>query len=207
MLLASHAPSLAPPRPAGDAVDPVPPAGATSPEAALRLVAPRLLRVCRGVLGPGPDAEDATQESLIALVQALPGFRGESSLETFATRIALRTAWRARERRAQRTQRTSPMDEGRDGALPGAFDLGDPSSPSAELRLIVRSLLDVLPTVQAEALLLRFVLGHSLQEVAEICGAPLNTVRSRIRLAREALQRRLARDERLQILAEEDEVA
>jgi len=171
-----------------------------TPAAALRRVATRLLRVCRGVLGPGPDAEDATQESLIALVQALPGFRGESSLETFATRIALRTAWRARERRTQRAQRTSPIDEDRD-------EPGDMSSPSAELRLIVRSLLGVLPTVQAEALLLRFVLGHSLQEVAEICGAPQNTVRSRIRLAREALQRRIAGDERLRSLAEEDEVA
>jgi RNA polymerase sigma-70 factor (ECF subfamily) len=200
MLLASHAHPFAPPIPTDrDAAAPMS-SVSINPAAALRSVAPRLLRVCRGVLGPGPDAEDATQESLIALVQALPGFRGESSLETFATRIALRTAWRARERRTQRAQRTSPIDEDRD-------DPGDTSSPSAELRLIVRSLLDVLPTVQAEALLLRFVLGHSLQEVAEICGAPQNTVRSRIRLAREALQRRLVDDERLRILAEEDEVA
>ncbi len=202
MLPASHAHPLARPTPADlDAAS-----RSTSTAASLRSLAPRLLRVCRGVLGPGPDAEDATQESLIALVQALPGFRGESSLATFATRIALRTAWRARERRAQREQRTSPLDEGRDGAVPGALDAGD-TSPSAELRLIVGSLLGVLPVVQAEALLLRFVLGHSLQEVAEICGAPLNTVRSRIRLAREALQHRLASDERLRILAEEDDLA
>lgn len=199
MLLASHAHPLARPTSTeADAAVPMSSVGA-SPAAVLRGVAPRLLRVCRGVLGPGPDAEDATQESLIALVQALPGFRGESSLETFATRIALRTAWRARERRATRAGRTSPIDEERD-------EPGD-ASPSAELRMIVRSLLGVLPTVQAEVMLLRFVLGHSLQEIAEICGAPLNTVRSRIRLAREALQRRLASDERLRILAEEDEGA
>lgn len=199
MLLASHAHPLARPTSTEeDAAVPMSSVGA-SPAAVLRGVAPRLLRVCRGVLGPGPDAEDATQESLIALVQALPGFRGESSLETFATRIALRTAWRARERRATRAGRTSSIDEERD-------EPGD-TSPSAELRLIVRSLLGVLPTVQAEVMLLRFVLGHSLQEIAEICGAPLNTVRSRIRLAREALQRRLASDERLRILAEEDEGA
>lgn len=170
-----------------------------TPEATLRAVAPRLLRVCRGVLGAGADAEDAAQETLIALVQALPGFRGESSLETFATRIALRTAWRARERRSQRAQRDAAMDGSPEGAVA--------SSPAAELRLIVSSLLGVLPTIQAEALLLRFVLGHSLAEIAEISGAPLNTVRSRIRLAREALQRRLVHDERLRVLVEEDEVA
>lgn len=200
MLLASHAHPLARPTPTDrDAAAPMS-SESTSPAAQLRSVAPRLLRVCRGVLGPGPDAEDATQESLIALVQALPGFRGESSLETFATRIALRTAWRARERRTQRAQRTSPIDEDRD-------DPGDAASANAELRVIVRSLLGVLPIVQAEALLLRFVLGHSLQEIADICGAPLNTVRSRIRLAREALQRRLASEERLRTLVEEDDVA
>jgi RNA polymerase sigma-70 factor (ECF subfamily) len=182
-------------------------AAAMTPEAVLRAVAPRLLRVCRGVLGPGPDAEDAAQDSLIALVQALPGFRGESSVETFATRIALRTAWRARERRAQRVQRTSSIDEGADGVVAGVFARSADASPAAELRLIVSSLLGVLPTVQAQALLLRFVLGCSLQEIAEIAVVPLNTVRSRIRLAREALQRRLAHDERLRVLVEEDEVA
>lgn len=87
------------------------------------------------------------------------------------------------------------------------FDRSAAASPAAELRLIVSSLLGVLPTVQAQALLLRFVLGCSLQEIAEIAVVPLNTVRSRIRLAREALQRRLAHDERLRVLVEEDEVA
>lgn len=177
----------------------------TSVEEVLRAVAPRLLRVCRGVLGPGPDAEDAAQESLIALVRALPSFRGESAIETFATRIALRTAWRARQRRAEGTRRTAAIDD-----TPGGAEGADPASagsPAAELRLVVWSLLEVLPTPQAEALVLRFVLGYSLQEIADTSGVPLNTVRSRIRLAREALQRRLAHDERLRALVEEDEVA
>lgn len=174
-------------------------------EAVLRSVAPRLLRVCRGVLGGGPDAEDAAQESLVALVQALPGFRGESSVETFATRIALRTAWRARQRRTERIRRTAPIDEVDTGDSAGA----DPaaSSPAAELRLAVWSLLEVLPTPQAEALVMRFVLGCSLQEIAETSNVPLNTVRSRIRLAREALLRRLGHDERLRTLAVEDDLA
>lgn len=175
-------------------------------EAVLRSVAPRLLRVCRGVLGGGPDAEDAAQESLVALVQALPGFRGESSVETFATRIALRTAWRARQRRTERIRRTTPMDEVGTGDSAGA-DSAAASSPAAELRLAVWSLLEVLPTPQAEALVMRFVLGCSLQEIAETSNVPLNTVRSRIRLAREALQRRLAHDDRLRSLAEEDDLA
>jgi RNA polymerase sigma-70 factor (ECF subfamily) len=56
----------------------------------------------------------------------------------------------------------------------------------------VRDLLDELPAEQAEALALRFMLGFSLEEVAESSGVPVNTVRSRVRLAKEALLKRLA---------------
>jgi RNA polymerase sigma-70 factor (ECF subfamily) len=170
-------------------------------ETLLRDVAPRLLRVCRGVLGPGPDAEDATQDSLVALARALPAFRGDSSLETFATRIALRTAWRVHQRRAERMRRTAALDEQRRAVE------GDAAGWPAELRMVVWSLLEELPGPQAEALVLRFVLGYSLPEIAETSGAPINTVRSRIRLAREAMQRRLVDDERLRSLLEEEHVA
>jgi RNA polymerase sigma-70 factor (ECF subfamily) len=65
-------------------------------------------------------------------------------------------------------------------------------------------LLDELPEPQAEALVLRVAWGLSMQEVADATGAPLNTVRSRLRLAKEALARRLEDDPDLR---EELEVA
>jgi RNA polymerase sigma-70 factor (ECF subfamily) len=52
-------------------------------------------------------------------------------------------------------------------------------------------LLEDLPEEQADVLALRVVLGLSLEEVAQATGAPLNTVRSRVRLAKEALRRRI----------------
>jgi DNA-directed RNA polymerase specialized sigma24 family protein len=58
----------------------------------------------------------------------------------------------------------------------------------------VRALLDDLPEEQAEALALRFMLGWSLIEISEASGAPVNTVRSRLRLAKEALRRRVEAD-------------
>jgi RNA polymerase sigma-70 factor (ECF subfamily) len=74
-----------------------------------------------------------------------------------------------------------------------------PTSPSesaaaARRREAMRSLLDQLPLEQAETLTLRVVLGMSLGEVAEATGAPVNTVRSRVRLAREALRKRIEGD-------------
>jgi RNA polymerase sigma-70 factor (ECF subfamily) len=56
----------------------------------------------------------------------------------------------------------------------------------------VRELLDELPEEQAEALAMRFMLGSSLEEVAQASGVPVNTVRSRVRLAKDAILKRLA---------------
>jgi len=51
-----------------------------------------------------------------------------------------------------------------------------------------------LPEAQAEALALRVALGWSLKEIADATSTPLNTVRSRLRLAKEALRRRIGDD-------------
>jgi RNA polymerase sigma-70 factor (ECF subfamily) len=61
----------------------------------------------------------------------------------------------------------------------------------------LRSLLSELPEEQAETFALRIVLGYSLEEVAAATGVPLNTVRSRMRRAREVLKARLDADPRL----------
>jgi RNA polymerase sigma-70 factor (ECF subfamily) len=58
----------------------------------------------------------------------------------------------------------------------------------------LRDLLTDLPEEQADALALRVMLGWSLEDVAQATGAPLNTVRSRVRLAKEALRRRVDAD-------------
>jgi RNA polymerase sigma-70 factor (ECF subfamily) len=65
---------------------------------------------------------------------------------------------------------------------------------AARRRVAVRALLDELPDEQSEALALRFMLGWSLADIAEVSAAPLNTVRSRIRLAKEALRRHIKGD-------------
>lgn len=67
----------------------------------------------------------------------------------------------------------------------------------AELTAALRGLLDELPPEQAETLVLRFVLDHSPAEIALAMGVPVNTVRSRVRLGRELLLRRIGADPRL----------
>lgn len=153
----------------------------------LRLLAPEMLRVVRGVMGPyAADADDALQQSLVAVVQALPAFRGECSPQGYACRIAFRTALAVRKR--------ARLVAARPAEAPGDEEhVGDAAVPAEARRRteLLRNLLDTLPPDQAETLSLRTMLGYSLEEIAEATGVPQNTVRSRLRLAKEALRARI----------------
>lgn len=63
-----------------------------------------VLRVCRSVLGSGPDAEDAAAETFIAALRQWPDFDPGTNIEAWLVRVAQRKAVdviRARARRAQ----------------------------------------------------------------------------------------------------------
>lgn len=161
----------------------------------LRLVAPEVLRVVRGVMGPASaDVDDAVQQALIALIHALPSFRGECAPAGFACRIAFRTALGIRKRGHALRRRHDHETEADTFAAPTDARLNDDAAKRTEL---LRSLLDEIPPEQAEALAMRTMLGFSLEEIAESCNTPLNTIRSRLRLAKEALRRKIEADPRL----------
>lgn len=153
------------------------------------LVKPAVTRTVSEILGSQhPDIDDTIQQSLIALIDALGAFRGECHPAGYACRIAARIALRAR-RRARRHRKRQ-----KDLALfvDGEAESSQSHDPQAERRrALLRGLLAEIPREQAEALAQRALLGLTLEEVARQSGAPFNTVRSRIRLAREALQSRL----------------
>jgi RNA polymerase sigma factor (sigma-70 family) len=153
----------------------------------VRLVQPAVSRTVGEILGAHhPDVDDSIQQSLMALIDSLAVFRGECHPAGYACRIAARIALRAR-RRARRLQRRSrelaQVDDGEREA---------PEDPRAHWRRqLLSELMAEIPEEQAHALAQRVLLGLTLEEVAHESGAPFNTVRSRIRMAREALQSRL----------------
>jgi RNA polymerase sigma-70 factor (ECF subfamily) len=156
----------------------------------LKAVWPPMTRVITGVLGAAhPDLDDVVQQSLIGLLRALNAFRGECHPLGYASRIALHIALRARRRSSVERARAHVLAE----LGPAEPPLPSPSDEveSERRRVLLRDLLQDLPEEQAEALALRIVLGWSLDEVALATGAPVNTVRSRVRLGKEALRRRI----------------
>jgi RNA polymerase sigma-70 factor (ECF subfamily) len=162
-----------------------------------------MLRIVRKVLGrQHPDVDDVTQDAVIALLAALMTFRGECAVEHFANRIALLTALAARRRARARARTVEPESDSFDEFAAVDTDAGQHASPlatavAARRRLLVRQLLDELPDVIAEALASHFILGYTVDEIAAASSVPVNTVWSRLRLGKQALRRKLERDEQL----------
>jgi RNA polymerase sigma-70 factor (ECF subfamily) len=158
----------------------------------LQAVAPAVLTVVRVILGPdNPDVPDVAQEGLMALRDALRIFRRESSVTQYAKQVAVRTALTARRRWRSREQR---LQEFRRETETGESETVDDPLVRARRTAAFRALLDDLPDAQAETFALRVVLDYTLPQVASATGVPINTVRSRVRLAKEKLKRRIETD-------------
>jgi RNA polymerase sigma factor (sigma-70 family) len=158
----------------------------------LHAVGPAMLRSIRKVLARSTqEVEDVAQEAMEALIAALPSFRGECPVLHFARRIAVLTALANRRRldlRAQWTADASAQTEP-EGVATGP-------SPAEALflrgrREALEALLDELPANQAEVLVLHVALGFTIDEIAGAVGRPAETIRSRMRLAKQALRDRI----------------
>jgi len=157
----------------------------------LRRIAPKLLGLARSLFGPShPDLDDVLQEMLLAVARAVDAFEGRCSFQHYALRIGVRIGLAERRRRIAELERISVAPEADELAGEPATD----TPVSKQRKLAVRELVDTLPEEQAETITLRICLGMSLQEVAEATGAPVNTVRSRLRIARTSLRRRVEKN-------------
>jgi RNA polymerase sigma-70 factor (ECF subfamily) len=155
---------------------------------AARLV-PRVRRVAATLVRGKEDAEDAMQVALVEILRAAPSYRGESSLETWADRIAVRVAIRV-----ARNHRLASIRSD-DGVFPD--DLHEaPSPPSLgeSLPRPIRSYLDALPEARRTALVLRHAFGYTVEEIAELTGVSVNTVKDRLLRARGEVRRMVRRD-------------
>ena len=164
-----------------------------------------LLRTVRAVLGASnPDLEDVFQEAMTAVHLALPGFRGECSTRHFVCRVGVQTAMNARRRARTRARHVTATDDAELAEL--ARDDTSPAEllAAARRRAALRRLLDDLPEPQAEVLALHTRLGYTVEETALVTGAPVNTVRSRLRASLTALRQAVqAEGARLEIVRED----
>jgi RNA polymerase sigma-70 factor (ECF subfamily) len=151
-------------------------------------IAPTVRRTCRGVMGHAhPDLEDAIQESLVDLIRALPHYRFEADVSRYAAKIALRVAIAERKRGRARAESLHSFEHDVGSRTPSL----DPAGVVADVECswLVSLIVRKLKRVQTEAVLLRFFLGCSVEEIACITGVPLNTAKTRLRVGKDNLRR------------------
>ncbi len=147
-------------------------------------------RVAFSILNDPVEAEDAVQETFIAVSRWLPDFRGEASLRTWVAHIAV-NACRRRLRRS-RSQQSLVRRLGERQAAQRAWQ-ARPAGPesAAELREANRLLwqaVDALDEKHRLPLVLRYVHEFELAEIALMLELPLGTLHSRLYYARQKLQ-------------------
>jgi RNA polymerase sigma factor (sigma-70 family) len=157
---------------------------------------PPMLQVIRRVLGAHhSDVEDTLQEATLAFVHALPGFRGDCTAQHFSCRIATLTAISAYRRRSGTRDARHELAEAQVVDCDEVPGQGEGAQIVAlRRRQLVRQLLKDLPDAQAEALVLHCLAGLTVAELAGSMGVPRETARSRLRLAKAALRKRIAGD-------------
>jgi RNA polymerase sigma-70 factor (ECF subfamily) len=141
------------------------------------------------------EAEDIAQEAFLKAYRAIHSFRGDSAFYTWIYRIAINTA-----KNALVAAKRRPLDYDLDLQDPEQNErngrLRDEATPESlllteEIRETVDAAIGALPEDLRRAVVLREYEGLSYEEIAEVMGCPVGTVRSRIFRAREAIDRQL----------------
>ena len=141
------------------------------------------------------DIADITQEVFIKVYNSLSSFRGDSAFYTWLYRIAVNTAKNYLTSQSRRPP-SSDIDAMEADGYDGSGALKETDDPEAMLRSheIQRVILDTIEQLPAElksAITLRELEGMSYEEIANIEGCPIGTVRSRIFRARDAIDKQL----------------
>lgn len=140
-----------------------------------------------GILGPGPEADDAGQETFLKFYDALDQFRGESSVATYLTRIATNTALDALKKRKRQTNRHKSRDDP-DTNLSEKGELS--THRTVELNQqqeLVHEAIQQLNAKHRSVVVLRVMRGLSTKETAEALDIPEGTVLSRLYRAKDKL--------------------
>jgi len=171
----------------------------------LSLIAPSIVSAVRVVAGRDIDIEDAAQEAMIAIVDSVPRFRGQSTFLHYARRIAVRTAFGMRRADQRRSRNLAAVEVEAEPPVTATAAAGSQSAAveRSESLAAFQRLLDELPEGQAESLTYRVLLEYPLPVIARELKVPVNTVRSRIRLARDHLRDRILADPELGELVKE----
>lgn len=139
------------------------------------------------------DANDVAAEAFVRVFNAISRFRGDSAFSTWLYRIATNVFLDERKRRLARPQVSldedlntegSPLHRQVEDPSPGPLDLAEEN----DTRRILNHAIAQLPEFQREIVTMYHVMNMSYDEIGQVTGAPIGTVKSRLNRARLALR-------------------
>ena len=153
----------------------------------------KIYRLCLSMLDDAAEAEDATQESFIAALKALKGYRGESAFQTWLFSIALNVCRSSLRQRKRRTHLTSTL------ADPSLSGEGAPTPEQqamhSEGSKALWAAINNLDEKHKIPIYLRYYHELSTAEIASVLGINQGTVHSRLSIARTQLAGNLKRSQ------------
>ena len=146
-------------------------------------------------IGREEDARDVCQETFLRAFRALPGFRGQAKFSSWLYRIALNLCrdWVRRERRSAIVQPPADVDLMQLAAEAEPSESIEDLVARNDLARIVERAMALLPEEQRTAIVLKEYHGLTFQEIADLVGCPLSTVKTRLYQGLTVLRRELAR--------------
>ena len=151
------------------------------------------------VIGREEDARDVVQETFLRAFRALPGFKGEAKFSSWIYRIALNLCrdWIRRQRRTPVVQMPEDAEAVERMAIRDPVDSSEDLVARKELSAVVAEAMAVLPEEQRTAIVLKEYHGMTFQEIAELQGVPLSTVKTRLYQGLAVLRRNLEKQGRM----------
>lgn len=155
----------------------------------------KLYRLARSIIRNDSEAEDIVQETYVTAFAHLGSFRGEASLATWLSRIAINEAL-GRLRKKRRTAAVITDEPVHDAqVIPFPLNAGDidPERMMAQRQILalVERATDALPDVYRTVFVARVIEGLSMEETADLLGIKPQTVKTRLHRARTLVRRQL----------------
>ena len=161
----------------------------------------KLFNMVYWLLGDYQEANDCAQEIFIKVFKSIKKFRFQSSFSTWLYRIAINTcknrlkssASRWKKRMVSLENPESSKQDNRSYEIQNGSPSPENSLEKKEQIMLIQKAVNALPREQNRVVVLRDIQGLSYQEIADITGLNLGTVKSRLARARMELRNRLNR--------------
>jgi len=161
----------------------------------------RVFNLCYRFMGDNQEAEDCAQDVFLKVYRSLKRFRFESSFYTWLYRIMVNTCKNRLRTMRFRVMKKSGVPDNTENSSKDCQPLereDEGKSPIAELEKkerirLVQNAIDSLPVGQKDVVILRDIEGLSYEEIINITGYRLGTLKSKLSRARHELRQRLRR--------------